>query len=82
VDEEITSSSITDAILSKAGSNLKEINLFDIYTGKGIAKGKKSLTYSLSWQSKNRTLTDDEVDKIMEKIVSFLSKKFNAKLRT
>ncbi len=81
VDEEITSSSITDAILSKAGSNLKEINLFDIYTGKGIAKGKKSLTYSLNWQAVNRTLTDDEVDKIIGRIVSFLSKKFNAKLR-
>ncbi len=53
-----------------------------IYEPDVISKGKKSLTYSLSWQSKNRTLTDDEVDKIMEKIVSFLSKKFNAKLRT
>ena len=81
VDEEITSSSITDAILSKAGSNLKEINLFDIYTGKGIPEGEKSLTYSLSWQAVNRTLTDDEVDKIIVRIVSFLSKKFNAKLR-
>ena len=81
VDEEITSSSITDTILSKAGSNLKEINLFDIYTGKGISEGQKSLTYSLSWQAVNRTLTDDEVDKIIGRIVSFLSKKFNAKLR-
>ena len=81
VDEEITSSSITNEILAKAGSDLKEINLFDIYTGKGISKGKKSLTYSLNWQAKNRTLTDDEIDKIIERIVSFLSKKFNAKLR-
>ena len=81
VDEEITSSSITNEILTKAGSDLKEINLFDIYTGKGISKGKKSLTYSLNWQAKNRTLTDDEIDKIIERIVSFLSKKFNAKLR-
>jgi len=81
VDEEITSSSIINEILTKAGSDLKEINLFDIYTGKGISKGKKSLTYSLNWQAKNRTLTDDEIDKIIERIVSFLSKKFNAKLR-
>ena len=82
VNEDAASSTITAAIASKAGSDLKAANLFDVYVGKGIAKGKKSLTYSLSWQSKNRTLTDDEVDKIMEKIVSFLSKKFNAKLRT
>ena len=82
VNEDTASSTITAAIASKAGSDLKAANLFDVYVGKGIAKGKKSLTYSLSWQSKNRTLTDDEVDKIMGKIVSFLSKKFNAKLRT
>ena len=82
VNEDAASSTITTAIASKAGSDLKAANLFDVYVGKGIAKGKKSLTYSLSWQSKNRTLTDDEVDKIMGKIVSFLSKKFNAKLRT
>ena len=81
VDEEITSSSIKDAILSKAGSNLKEINLFDIYTGKGISKGQKSLTYALSWQAVNRTLTDDEVDTAVGRVVAFLSKKFNAKLR-
>ena len=82
VNEEIKSSSITAAILSEAGNNLKEANLFDIYTGKGISKGKKSLTYSLNWQSKNRTLTDNEIDKIIDRIVSFLSKKFSAKLRS
>ena len=82
VNQDAASSTITAAIASKAGSDLKAANLFDVYVGKGIAKGKKSLTYSLSWQSKNRTLTDDEVDKIMGKIVSFLSKKFNAKLRS
>ena len=49
--------------------------------GKGISEGQKSLTYSLNWQAVNRTLTDDEVDKIIGRIVSFLSKKFNAKLR-
>lgn len=81
VNEDAASSTITAAIASKAGSDLQAANLFDVYVGKGIANGKKSLTYSLSWQSKNRTLTDDEVDKIMGKIVSFLSKKFNAKLR-
>ena len=81
VDEGMTSSSIIDAIISKAGNDLKEINLFDVYEGKGISKGQKSLTYSLKWQAKNKTLTDDEIDKIIGRIVSFLSKKFNAKLR-
>jgi len=82
VDEGIASSMITDSIISKAGDNLKEIKLFDVYKGKGIPQGKTSLTYALGWQASNRTLKDKEIDEIIEKLVAFLSKKFNAKLRS
>jgi len=82
VDEGIASSMITDLIISKAGDNLKEIKLFDVYKGKGIPQGKTSLTYALGWQASNRTLKDKEIDEIIEKLVAFLSKKFNAKLRS
>ena len=41
-----------------------------------------SLTYALGWQALNRTLKDKEIDEIVEKLVTFLSKKFNAKLRS
>ena len=82
VDEDIASSVITDSIASMAGDKLKEIILFDVYKGKGIPKGKTSLTYALGWQASNRTLKDKEIDKIIEKLVAFLSKKFNAKLRS
>ena len=82
VDEGIASSMITDSIISKAGDNLKEIKLFDVYKGKGIPQGKTSLTYALGWQASNRTLKDKEIDEIIKKLVAFLSKKFNAKLRS
>ena len=82
VDEGIASSMITDLIISKAGDNLKEIKLFDVYKGKGIPQGKTSLTYALGWQASNRTLKDKEIDEIIKKLVAFLSKKFNAKLRS
>ena len=82
VDEGIASSMITDLIISKAGDNLKEIKLFDVYKGKGIPQGKTSLTYALGWQASNRTLKDKEIDEIIKKLVTFLSQKFNAKLRS
>ena len=81
LDQGIPSSEVKGIISSKAGPNLKEINLFDVYEGKGIPAGKKSLTFSLNWQAADRTLTDKEINGIVEKIVKFLSKKFSAKLR-
>ncbi len=81
VDADIASNMLTDSISLKAGKNLKEISLFDVYIGKGIPEGKKSLTYALNWQASNRTMTDLEVDKIINELIAFLSKKFNAKLR-
>ena len=81
LDQRIPSSEVKGIISSKAGPNLKEINLFDVYEGKGIPAGKKSLTFSLNWQAADRTLTDKEIDDIVEKIVKFLSKRFSAKLR-
>ena len=81
LDQGIPSSEVKGIISSKAGPNLKEINLFDVYEGKGIPAGKKSLAFSLNWQAADRTLTDKEINGIVEKIVKFLSKKFSAKLR-
>ena len=81
LDQGIPSSEVKGIISSKAGPNLKGINLFDVYEGKGIPAGKKSLTFSLNWQTADRTLTDKEINGIVEKIVKFLSKKFSAKLR-
>jgi phenylalanyl-tRNA synthetase beta chain len=57
------------------------VKLFDVYSGKQVPEGKKSLAYSIVFQSPDHTLTDDEVNKVMEKIVACLAKDFGATLR-
>ena len=50
-------------------------------TGKQVEEGKKSLAFSLTFQSNDKTLTDAEIDPAIEKIVAKLQKDFNANLR-
>ena len=72
--------SMEDTIHS-AGKDLVGIGLFDLYEGKGIPNGHRSLAWSLTFQSPERTLTDDEVDRSMEGIVEALVKEYGARLR-
>lgn len=67
VENKITSNQIAMAIKKAAGSLLLNTEIFDVYTGKGIEEGKKSLAYSLTFGSSNRTLTDEEINKVLEK---------------
>ncbi|MDC1218111.1 phenylalanine--tRNA ligase subunit beta, partial [Flavobacteriaceae bacterium] len=60
---------------------LKEINLFDVYEGKNIEKGKKSYGLSFTFLDKNKTLTDKQVDKVMNKLQNNFEKDFGAQLR-
>ena len=60
---------------------LKEINLFDVYEGKNIEKGKKSYGLSFIFLDKNKTLTDKQVDKVMNKLQNNFEKDFGAQLR-
>lgn len=82
IGNHISSKEVLDLIKQKSGRELKDIKIFDVYEGKGIPKGKKSLAFSLFWQATDRTMTDSEIDNIIEKIVGFLSDKLDAKLRT
>jgi len=60
---------------------LKEVNLFDVYRGKGIESAKKSYAVSFTFQDETRTLTDDLVDSSMKKLLSAFKTSFGAKLR-
>ncbi|PVV83738.1 phenylalanine--tRNA ligase subunit beta [Dehalogenimonas alkenigignens] len=60
---------------------LKEVSLFDVYSGKQVSEGKKSLAYRLTFQSPTATLTDAEVDRVMADIVSALMSQLGATLR-
>lgn len=74
VDKNITSSEIAMQIKKAAGSLLVNSEVFDIYEGKGIEEGKKSLAYSLIFGSHDRTLTDEEINAVLGKIIDRLSK--------
>jgi phenylalanyl-tRNA synthetase beta chain len=79
VDAGITNQKILDII--KSFSLISEAVLFDVYSGKQVAEGKKSLAYRLVYQSPTHTLTDEEVNKVQEQILARLMKELGATLR-
>jgi phenylalanyl-tRNA synthetase beta chain len=79
LDESVTHRQVGETLT--AFPLLKEIRLFDVYSGKQVPEGKKSLAYRLTFQSPAATLTDAEVDKVMAEIVSTLMTKLGATLR-
>ncbi|RMD60110.1 MAG: phenylalanine--tRNA ligase subunit beta, partial [Nitrospirae bacterium] len=82
VDENITSAEITKCIVDTALDVVKSVKLFDVYRGKPIPKGKKSLAYSITLQADDKTLTDEDIEGIMESIIASLQKTFSAELRS
>ena len=72
---------VTPVILQTGKPLLKNATLFDVYEGEQVDSGKRSLAYSLTFQASDRTLTDDEVGKIRNKIVRRLEDVFRATLR-
>jgi phenylalanyl-tRNA synthetase beta chain len=81
VDQHVLAQDVQDTILHSGGELLRSATLFDIYTGEPVPAGKKSLTYSLVYQSQERTLTDAEANTLQEKILRALGEKFGAVLR-
>ena len=60
---------------------LKSINLFDVYEGNKLPKGKKSYALSFVLQDENRTLTDKQIDKVMDKLINTFKDKAGAEIR-
>lgn len=81
IEDKIPSQEIAIAIKKAAGNLLKEVEIFDVYTGKGIEEGKKSLAYSLTFEAQERTLTDEEINTILQKVMEQLEKKYHAEIR-
>lgn len=71
---------LIDLLEEQAGELLQKITVFDVYAGKPIPEGKKSVAFSLRFQG-NRTLTDEEINTIMERCVSSLNTQFGAEIR-
>ena len=72
-DDDLPVQSIEKAIRAGAGKLLEKTELFDIYKGKQIPEGKKSVAYNITMRSADRTLTDEDVEKAMNKILKNLA---------
>ena len=81
VDKEVTSAEIATLIKKSGGSSLANIEVFDVYAGKGIEENKKSIAYSLTFEKMDRTLTDEEINDSLSKIIDMIEKKLGAELR-
>ncbi len=87
VDEDVQVGDIEKAItkkckkLLKGQKGLEELKLFDIYRDEKIGKNKKSVAYSLIFRDKTKSLSDDEINPVMEEIIKELEEKFGAELR-
>lgn len=81
VDKDVEALELAKVIKKASGSNLRDIEVFDVYEGVGIENGKKSLAYSLTFGANDRTLTDDEINPLLEKIVVETNKAYGAILR-
>ena len=81
VDDAVPAASMQATVEKAAGKLLESVKLFDVYKGKGIPEGKKSVAYSLSMRAPDRTLTDEECDKAMRAAISALETEFGAQLR-
>ena len=81
VDKKSVSKDIEKVIKSAGGSLLTNIEVFDVYTGVGVGIDKKSIAYSLTFSNMKKTLTDEEINGLMDKIIDAVSKKCSAELR-
>lgn len=81
INQAIPAREIQDTIKVVAGDWLKDVFIFDVYQGKGISPGFKSIALGLILQHPTRTLVDDEVTELMERVIETLRGKLRAELR-
>ncbi|WP_413110324.1 phenylalanine--tRNA ligase subunit beta [Thaumasiovibrio sp. DFM-14] len=81
VSEDIAAGDVIEACRANGGELLTGVNLFDVYRGKGVEEGQKSLAIALSLQSVERTLEDADISGAVDSIVTVLGERFGASLR-
>ncbi len=81
VDKTTPVGEIEKVIKKASGALLENINLFDVYEGAQIPEGKKSVAYAVSYRASDRSLTNEEINKVFTKIVKDLEYKLGAQLR-
>jgi len=81
VDESVALSALADRVVFTASTLLQSMHVFDVYRGAGVETGRKSVALGLIFQDISRTLTDDDVERLMAAIVTDLRESLNAKIR-
>ena len=82
VDADVAANEVERVIRQAGGRLLKDVTLFDVYTGDPIPQGKKSLAYSLTYQDPERTLTDKNAARARKKIIGAARHRLRAELRS
>ena len=82
LDEDIMFRDVEGVIWTKGEGLIEKVELFDVYTGEQIPKGKKSVAFSITYRSHERTLKDEEVSQIHQNIVHEIEETFKANLRS
>jgi len=81
VPSEVKVVEVLNLINIVGGEIVRDVDIFDIYDGSGVPEGKKNLAFHIIYQSKERTLEKEEIDKIQEKIINALEEKINWEVR-
>jgi phenylalanyl-tRNA synthetase beta chain len=81
VDQNVALQTLFDGLKGQVSSLIQDIQLFDVYVGKGVPENKKSLAFRIVMQDTQRTLQDSEVDAAMQQLVSCFEQAFGAQLR-
>ena len=81
VDEAVPAARIADAVRAAAGPLLRDLRIFDVYTGPGVEAGRKSVSLGLIFQESSRTLTDEEINDVVARVVARLEEAVGATLR-
>ena len=81
LDKKVTFAQLRDTAFQAEKKFLKKVGLFDVYEGKNLPEGKKSYALSFVLQDENRTLTDQQIDRMMDNLVKAFERNFGASLR-
>jgi phenylalanyl-tRNA synthetase beta chain len=82
VREEVAAGDLVAAAREAAGPELREMRAFDVYHGPQVGEGRKSIAFSVEFQSPERTLSDEDAAAVRKRIVDALADRFQAELRT
>ncbi|MCF6138171.1 phenylalanine--tRNA ligase subunit beta [Pseudalkalibacillus berkeleyi] len=81
LDQDVQAGDVQTGIKAAGGELLKHVSIFDLYEGEHMDEGKKSVAYSLTYYNPEKTLTDEDVEKVHHKVIEHVKDQFNATMR-